>query len=334
MAESDTGANRGNRKSDGADTPRMEHLRKHSRWHVVGAPDFRAIEDFLYTVGGALIRATQEKWKQIMKSGNESKDFSLAEEHEAHPEDSWAKFEMRSTLAEVYEEITDAVRNEDGFISVCGQLYQLDKDPSNYEYVNIARKALEEIQMAAWNELGQAWNDPYFTPTIVACFRDSYHDTEPTVVIRPGIVDVGSSISGISLRLTPIQADILANALENENTSDNQYPFGKWSMTLSGLNVELSGKRLSDGRRVLTWRGEPNFGGVLLIEEKPNDTYPCGENLANLLRRSREIASIWEESGDLPEHFVRHLKEAGVLHFEANGTPAKSGAKKTRDEEF
>lgn len=256
-----------------------------------------------------------------MKSGKESKDFSLADEHEERPEDSWAKFELRSILAEAYEETTDIVRNEDGFIYRCAQLYQLDKDPVNYEYVNTCRKALEEIQMAAWNELGQAWNDPYFCPSIVACFRDSYHDTDPTIVIRPGFVDVGSSVSGIALRLTPPETDKLADALENELTSDNQYPIGKWHMTLSGLNVELSGKRVSDGRRVLTWRGEPNFGGVLLIEDKPNDTYPYGENLANLLRRSREIASIWEESGDLPEHFVRHVKEAGVLHFEANGTP-------------
>ena len=201
-----------------------------------------------------------------MKSGNESKDFSLAKEHEERPENSWAKFEFRSILAKAYEETTDIVRNEDGFIYRCAQLYQLDKDPVNYEYVNTCRKALEEIQMAAWNELGQAWNDPYFCPSIVA---------------------------GIALRLTPPETDKLADALENKLTSDNQYPIGKWHMTLSGLTVELSGKRVSDGRRVLTWTGEPNFAGVLLIEDKPNDTYPCGENLANLLRCSREIASIW-----------------------------------------
>ena len=31
-------------------------LNKHSRWHAVGAPDFRAIKDFPYTVWGDLIR--------------------------------------------------------------------------------------------------------------------------------------------------------------------------------------------------------------------------------------------------------------------------------------
>jgi len=226
------------------------------------------------------------------------------------------RFDLAAAHYDAYEQTSNSIWNEDQYLDECYRLYLLKRDPSSYSFVLVCRQALEEIREAAERELGAVWINPYKERVLKACLRPDYHDTLPTVMIRPGIIDIASCLLGYPLRLTANEAQIVSDELALPIRPRKSIRFGGGLTSQADFLVELTNVDEYSGRRILGWTGDAGITGFLVMEKDGNLEFPTPEKMAALLNVSTHIAKRWSQDGDLPNEFVQDLRRAGVQHFD------------------
>jgi hypothetical protein len=256
----------------------------------------------------------------ISENGNNSEEIPSSPLSDFHFEKSISETHFRFDLAaahyDVYEQTSNSIWNEDQYLDECYRLHLMERDPSAYSFVLVCRQALEEIREAAERELGAIWINPYKERVLKACLRPDYHDTLPTVMIRPGIIDIASCLLGYPLRLTANEAQIVSDELARPIRARESIRFGGGLNNQAEFHVELTNVDGLSGRRILSWTGDAGISGFLVMEKDGNPMFPTPGKMAALLNVSTHIAKWWAQHGDLPNEFVQDLRRAGVQHFD------------------